>query len=358
MPRQRRLDAHLGRFRVAHLADEDHVGRLAEHGTDDAGEVEADVVADLDLVDPGEVVLDRILGRDDLRVGAVELVERGVERRRLAGARRAGDEDDAVGAADECLEIAEVVLGEAELADADADVVLVENPHDDRLAVIRGQNADAEIVVFAVGRELDAAVLRAAALGDVEPRKDLDAREDRAEEAAGRIVALDEPAVDPVADADAILERLDVDVAGPQLHRFGDDQIDELHHRRVGVVFLLLVGRLLDGRLGEVDGGVGEFLEHRIGRLAVAGTVMAVDRLDDLLARGQRKLDVAVEDEAELVLGVDVGRIGAGDAERVAILGDGEDRVFAGHALREEIDDVLLDGDPRQIDKLQPVGLR
>ena len=85
---------------------------------------------------------------------------------------------------------------------------------------------------------------------------------------------------------------------------------------------------------------------------------MAVDRLDDLLAGGQRVLNVAVEDEAELVLGVDVGRIGAGDAERVAFLGDREDRVFAGHALGEEVDDILLDGHPRQIDKLQPVGLR
>ena len=50
----------------------------------------------------------------------------------------------------------------------------------------------------------------------------------RGEQPARRAVALDENAVDAVADADAVGERLDVDVAGAQADGFLDDQVDEL----------------------------------------------------------------------------------------------------------------------------------
>ena len=49
------------------------------------------------LVDAGQVVLDRILGRDDLAIRSVQLVQGGVERGGLAGAGRPGDQEDAVG---------------------------------------------------------------------------------------------------------------------------------------------------------------------------------------------------------------------------------------------------------------------
>ena len=85
---------------------------------------------------------------------------------------------------------------------------------------------------------------------------DLDAGQQRGQQAARRAVALDQHAVDAVADADAVGERLDVDVAGPQADRFLDDQVDQLDDRGVAVVGR----RRLGGRfgLGEVDGGVGE----------------------------------------------------------------------------------------------------
>src|SRR5258708_32260496 len=43
------------------------------------------------LVDAGHLVFDRVLDRDDLHVGLVEAVERGIERRRLAASRGTGD---------------------------------------------------------------------------------------------------------------------------------------------------------------------------------------------------------------------------------------------------------------------------
>ena len=70
-----------------------------------------------------------------------------------------------------------------------------------------------------VDADLDAAVLRQALLGDVQVAENLDARNDR------RLKALDlrrhrhllQHAVDAVADAQLVFERLEVNVGGAQL---------------------------------------------------------------------------------------------------------------------------------------------
>ena len=87
------------RLEVAHLADEDHVGVLAERRAQRLGERRR-VLADLALVDDARPVvvqeLDRVLDREDVLVpGVVDVVEQRGERRRLAGAGRAGDEHEA-----------------------------------------------------------------------------------------------------------------------------------------------------------------------------------------------------------------------------------------------------------------------
>ena len=84
MARQRRLNAHLGRLGVSHLTHQNHIRRLPQHCPNDPSEIEPDLMLDLDLIDAGKVVLDRIFRRDDLGVRAVEFVERGVERGRLS----------------------------------------------------------------------------------------------------------------------------------------------------------------------------------------------------------------------------------------------------------------------------------
>ena len=58
----------------------------------------------------------------------------------------------------------------------------------------------------------------------------------RGQQPARRAVALDQHAVDAVADADAVGERLDVDVAGAQADRFLDDQVDELDDGGIALV--------------------------------------------------------------------------------------------------------------------------
>ena len=85
-------------LRVAHLADEDHVGVLAQHPLEGRGVV-LGVGADLPLVDERPLVgvedLDRVLDGDDVPgLGLVDRVDHGGDGRGLAGPGRAGDEDE------------------------------------------------------------------------------------------------------------------------------------------------------------------------------------------------------------------------------------------------------------------------
>ena len=86
------------------------------------------------------------------------------------------------------------------------DLALVEDSHDDVLAVARRERRDAEVDRLAGDLERDAAVLRDAALGDVEVGEDLHARGDGRDGAAGdRSAASLEHAVDAVADAHVLV---------------------------------------------------------------------------------------------------------------------------------------------------------
>ena len=66
MPGQRRLHGDLRGLQVADFADHDHVRILAQDRAQQAGEGQADLRLDLDLVDAAQLVLDRVLDGDHL----------------------------------------------------------------------------------------------------------------------------------------------------------------------------------------------------------------------------------------------------------------------------------------------------
>ncbi len=136
------------------------------------------------------------------------------------------------------------VLGHAELLEVELHDRAVEDPQHDALAEHGRQGRDADVDRVAADGELDPAVLRQPALGDVEVRHDLDAAGDRRGQVPRRRDQLVEDAVDPVPHLVLFLERLEVDVRGLVLDRQQQHHVQELAHRRG-------LGHLLD-RL-EVD---------------------------------------------------------------------------------------------------------
>ena len=93
----------------------------------------------------------------------------------------------------------------------------VEQAHDDAFAVERGQRGNAQIDFAAQRLDLDAAVLRQAALGDVQLGHQLQARDDGGLQLARRRLLIEQHAVHAEADAEFLFERLDVNVAGALL---------------------------------------------------------------------------------------------------------------------------------------------
>ena len=96
MAGERGADGDVGGLAVADFAHHDDIGILADDVAQAAGEGEADLRIDVDLVDAVHLVLDRIFDGDDLLVGQVDAFERRIERGGLAAAGGAGDQEDAV----------------------------------------------------------------------------------------------------------------------------------------------------------------------------------------------------------------------------------------------------------------------
>ena len=230
----RRLDGDLRGLEVADLADHDDVRVLAQEGAQRRGEGQADLGVDVDLVDARQLDFRRVLGGRDVGVFAVEDIEAGVQRHGLAAAGGAGHQDHALRLG-QVLEV-QLLLERLVAQRIDAEHALdgIENTQHDLLAEQRRAGADAEVDGAGLRQpHLDAAVLRHAALGDVEPRHDLEARGDLAGELHRRLRDFLQHAVQ--AEADAVTSSRRARSGCPRRPADGvqQDLVDEAHDGRV-----------------------------------------------------------------------------------------------------------------------------
>ena len=113
-----------------------------------------------------------------------------------------------------------------------ADRFLVENTDDRIFAVNRRHDRNAEVDRASLVARLEASVLRNAALGNVEFRHDLDARNDRRVMFLGdRRHRFGQRAVDAVLHTDFGVARFNVNIAGSPLERREDDRVDQADDR-------------------------------------------------------------------------------------------------------------------------------
>ena len=147
-----------------------------------APKVRPALLVHLDLHDAGQPVLDGILDRDDVDAARLHLAQRGVERRRLAGAGGTGDEHEPLALLEQRADAREVGVAEADDVERAETGAAVEHADDDLLAVRRGERGDAQVDHRAAHGDARASVLRTHPVGDVEPGEDLDARDERRRE--------------------------------------------------------------------------------------------------------------------------------------------------------------------------------
>lgn len=156
-------------------------------------------------------------------------------------------------------------------------------------------------------------------------------------EALGRILNLNEHAVDAVAYAEALFERFEVYVGRPALYGLGYELVDVADY-----------GRLFLGDSGFVAGRERVGGGARRGELAVEHVAVGVDAevvvygLAYFLGAGEPEVDRHVQYVAYVVHGVHIHGVGYGEFELPARGGNREYVVFSEGFLREEFENLVV----------------
>ena len=198
---------------------------------------------------------------------------------------------------------------QAELGVVELDGGAVEDAQDDLLAVQRRDRRNPKVDLVTAHRQLDTAVLRQPPFGDVEPRHDLDARDDRGLQPRRRRLDLVQHAVIAIAYPQPVRKRLEMNVRGVRLDRPRDQLIDEPDDRRLtGEVLEPL--RILFRRLGVGD----HVVEHLLGVASLAE--LGIEPLEggfELDRHGDRDRHRSAERRRDGISSKDVERIGHGE---------------------------------------------
>src|SRR5690349_15636212 len=184
VPCKRGLNRDLRGLRVANLADHDLVRVVTQNGTKTTIERQSFLFVHGNLRDAVQLILNRILDGDDLVFFVSDLIQRGVERGRLARAGWTSHQDHAVRLRDVATKLAQILFRktndiQVEISKLFVDLFFVQDTNHCVFAVNSRHDRNAEVDVAAFITNSETAVLRHPTLGDVELRHDFDTRDQR-----------------------------------------------------------------------------------------------------------------------------------------------------------------------------------
>ena len=179
-----------------------------------------------------------------------------------------------------------------------------------------GHDGNTEIDQAALIAHAETAVLRDAALGDVELAHHLDARNDGGVPVLGDgRHGVMQHAVNAVLDGHFLIARLDVDVAGAPLERVEDGGVDKLDHRRDGaiggelvdgeslVLILLIAGHYIQRET------FGDLFQHALRLFGF------LEQVGNLRKGGDLDLELFLQQHGKLVDQVEIARVGERDVQ-------------------------------------------
>ncbi len=220
------------------------------------------------------------------------------------------------------------VLGETQRREIEHYRLAIEDTHHHRFAEAGRHGGDAQVQLLALHAQLNAAVLRQAALGDVELGHDLHAADHRGGGTGRRRFHFVQHAIDAVAHFQAILERLDMHVGCALFHRALQDQVDQADHRRLGREVAQMFHVIFFGRAAvEVfhDGA------HRRATLAV----ITFDQIIDFRAQTDAERDGFAARKAHRLKRIGIGRIGHQQGDPILTRTHGHDMLLLEEADRD-----------------------
>src|SRR5207237_8388683 len=131
------------------------------------GELQPDLVTYRDLVNPVELVLDRVLHRHDVVLRVVQFLEDGIERGGFTRTSRAGNQNHPVWRIDRFPEFQQRLFIDSHLVDRAGQRRLVQNTNNNFLPVRSWQNRNTQIDFFAHNFDAKTPILRHAPFIDV-----------------------------------------------------------------------------------------------------------------------------------------------------------------------------------------------
>ena len=338
---------------VADFADHDDVRGLAEDRAQAAREGQPHLRVGLHLVDALQLVFDGVLDGDHVHVACVQLLERGVERGGLAAAGRSGHQHHPVRLGDGVLEVFVRPLIQPQRGETGRQRGLVENTHDDLLAVDGGKDAHANVALLLLRAHLEAAVLRNAVLRDVHVGEDLEARHDGVVHGLRRAGEVVENAVDAVAEHHVLLHRLEMNIACLPAQRLHHDRVHDADDRCAhGLLFQVRRLRLDLLVLGDFHVVVDGLLERLFQRFLLSRE--SFEQFVDVALRRDERNDVVLGHRAKIVQGQDVERVAERDRQRVAHPGHGHGQVPLHRVLGHQFDQLLVGSEVREGDGRHP----
>ena len=356
MAGKRRLNCDLRRLLVANFADHDLVRVVPQDGPQTAGKSEAFFFVDGNLCDAANLIFDGVFNGDELVVVALDFVDGRVQSGGLAGTRRARNQDHAVRLVNVAPETVEFLGRKADHVQSQVGKFLgkcffVEHAKNCVFAVAGRHDRYAQVDVTAFVLHSETAVLRNAALGDIQFAQNLDAREHCGVMFLGdRLHGVLQDTVNAVLHGDFRVLRFDVDVAGAALKGSEDDGLDQANHRAGGAIarqaiagnglfaFLFFLGGL-QGK------GFGSLFENALRLLG------SFQKIADLASCRDTNQELLAEQELQFVAAMDLTRIGSRNDQCVVMLLQGNE-VVAKHQVRGNLSNqIRVDALFAQIDK-------
>ncbi len=162
-------------------------------------------------------------------------------------------------------------------------------------------------------------------------------------------------AINTILDGHFLIARLDVNVAGAPFQRVKDGGVHQLDHRRDVAVG----GQLVDGErfvlvLFLADHvqreAFGDLFQHALRLLGF------LQQIGDLRQRGHLHVQLLLQQDGQLVDQVQVARIGQRDVQVPVLRMDGHEVVAEHQVHRDRMEQVVIDADFAQVDKIAAVA--
>ena len=297
---------------VTNFTDHHDIRCLTQDGAQCCREVQTHRTVHLHLVNTTHLVFHRVFHRNQLLVRTVNLPQASVKRRRLTGTRRTRHENHTVRQTDQAFELRLVIREEAQLRQAEREVLLIENTHHDRLTKVRRHRAHTK-VEFAFGHlNLNTTVLRNTTFRKVHICHQLHTRNNGTLQTLRRFVHLTQRAVNTETHAEMFFHRLQVNIGCLHLTSIHQDQRYQTNHRGIAILRTIHLHLLT----------LRDKIIARVSRIRIKGQRIELIQQPLNVTRGDHhKVRIlAVQTVTDSILRIIVRRIANCDHHRITII--------------------------------------